>query len=103
MKKVTDANFKSMLGASKPAVVLKFGAAWCPPCRTLAVLLEQAAPQWEDEVDILEVDVDECPDVAADFGVSNVPTLVALRDGREVERIVGLTSRPALEGFMARI
>lgn len=103
MKKVTDADFESVIRRSKPAVVLRFSAEWSPPSRVLAGLIRRVTLQWEDEVDFLEVDVEECPRTAARFGVDDAPALVALRDGQETERLVGLPSRPALEGFLARI
>lgn len=103
MKKVTDSDFESAMRQAKPAVVVKFTAAWCPPCRVLGKLLEQVAPQWEGEVDFLEVDIDESPRTVAAFGVGAVPTLVAFRGRSEVERLMGAHSRPAVEGFLSRI
>ena len=86
--------------ASVP-VVVDFWAAWCAPCRMIAPVLADLAARRAGELKVVKVDVDRNPDLAARFGAQSIPLLVVLRDGREVDRIVGALPRPALEARLA--
>lgn len=94
---VTQANFESeVLGASRP-VILDFWAQWCAPCRALAPTLDDLAQSYAGRVTVGKVNVDEVPDLAAKFGVMNIPTLVFFKGGREVDRVVGVQPKNKLE------
>ena len=90
--KINAEEFESMAKESNIAVV-DFSATWCGPCRMLAPVLEQVSDQLGDKVDFYNLDVDEAPEVAAAFRVTNIPCLVLLKKGRLVSQSVGL--RPA--------
>ena len=68
---------------------MKFGAAWCQPCKRQALIFANIKSAIKD-VDFEEVDVDECPDLAAQFKIMSIPTLVFVKDGVEIDRVVGL-------------
>lgn len=70
--------------------VLKFGATWCGPCKRLNPIVEKLAGEFTDIV-FQAVDVDEGPEVGKQFSVRSVPTLVFLRDGKEVDRVIGMS------------
>ena len=92
--------FAAETTASVP-VVVDFWAAWCAPCRMIAPVLQDLAARHAGALKVVKVDVDRNLDLAARFGAQSIPLLVVLRDGREVDRIVGALPRPALEARLA--
>jgi thioredoxin 1 len=96
VSEVSDGAFeRDVLGSELP-VVLDFWAEWCPPCRALAPTFEELAKQYEGRVRFLKLNVDENAQVPQRFGIKGIPTLVFFDGGREVERIVGASSKDAL-------
>lgn len=95
----TSENFKTeVLEADKP-VLVDFNATWCPPCQALHPTLEAMADE-SDDYKIVTVDVDDEGALAEEYGVSGIPCLVAFRDGKEVDRRVGLQPRKRLEKML---
>ena len=96
---VVDADadtFAAETTASVP-VVADFWAAWCGPCRMISPVLEDLAKRHAGHLKVVKVDVDENPGLATRFGAQSIPLLVVIRDGHEVDRIVGALPRAALE------
>ena len=93
---VTDANYADLVEASSTPVLLDLWAAWCGPCRMLAPTIEGLARELSGRVMAGKLDVDANQRTAARFGVQSIPTLLILKDGREVDRLVGLQSREAI-------
>lgn len=91
-----DENLKQAIESGKP-VVVDFWATWCGPCRMIAPIVEELATQYEGQVTIGKYDVDEGTDMAVEYGVRNIPTLLFFKDGQLVDRNVGSTTRDALE------
>ena len=89
-------SFAAETSASVP-VVVDFWAAWCEPCRMISPVLEDLAGRHAGRLKVVKVDVDDNPGLAARFGALSIPLLVVIRDGREVDRIVGALPRAALE------
>jgi thioredoxin 1 len=94
---VNDGTFERDVAGSDVPVVLDFWAEWCPPCRALAPTFEELAKQYEGRVRFLKLNVDENQQVPQRFGIKGIPTLVFFDGGREVERVVGASSKAALE------
>lgn len=92
----TTANFDAEIEASVP-VLVDFWAAWCAPCRAVTPVLEQIAREHAGRVKVVKVDVDRSQELAARFGARSIPLLVFIREGREVDRIVGAQPRAAIE------
>ena len=76
--------------------VKKFSASWCGPCRTLAPTFNEVKNSFSG-VSFNEYDVDESSDVASQFGIRSVPTVILVKDGKEVRRIVGAQSKNIYE------
>jgi thioredoxin 2 len=99
---VTDGKFDALTRMSPHAVLVDFWAEWCAPCRQVAPVLEQLAAKWADRLLVAKLDTEAHPLTPERFGVRSIPTMVLLRKGLEVERIVGALPLPALEQRLER-
>jgi thioredoxin len=84
-------------------VLLDMWATWCGPCKILAPVIEELAVDLAGRVRVGKLDVDENPATAARFGVRSIPTLLVLRDGRELDRIVGVQPKPEIARRLTRV
>lgn len=84
-------------------VVVDFWAPWCAPCHQLAPLVERVAARFADEVDAIELNVDEAPEVARRYRIQSIPTLKAFRDGAVAGELAGMQSEQALVGLFAAV
>ena len=89
IKHLTTAEFEAAVEAA-PLAMVDFWASWCGPCKMLSPTVEALAEQYEGKVLVAKVNVDEEPELARAFGVMSIPTGVFLKNGREVDRKVGL-------------
>jgi len=89
IEKVHQADFQEKVLKSETPVLVDFYADWCPPCRAMAPVLERLAAE-TPSAKIVKVNVDHNPDLAAQYGIASIPTLIVFRDGRPVERHVGM-------------
>jgi thioredoxin 2 len=94
--KVTDANFAAEVERSPLLVLLDMWAPWCGPCGMVAPVIEELAAEMAGRVRVAKLNVDENPATAARFGVQSIPTLLLLKGGRELDRIVGVQSKAAI-------
>lgn len=87
---VTDGDFEAEVLKSKIPVVVDFWASWCTPCQVMGGLLDELGPEYEGRVNIFKLNVEQNRETAARFGVRSIPTVILFRDGKPVDRIVGL-------------
>ena len=92
---INDSNFKELLESGKP-VVVDFWAPWCGPCRSITPIVEELAEVYADRVVIGKYNVDDENDLAVEFGVRNIPTLLFFKNGELVERHVATITSDAL-------
>ncbi|HSK71650.1 MAG TPA: thioredoxin [Pyrinomonadaceae bacterium] len=93
---VTDQNFAGEVGKSALPVLLDFWAAWCGPCRMIAPIVDALAKELAGKARVGKLNVDENQMTAARFNVQSIPTLLILKNGQEVDRIVGVQSKEAI-------
>ncbi len=100
---VTDGDFQQIiLQSDKPAVV-DLWAEWCGPCHMIAPAVEQLAAAYDGRAVIAKLNVDENPNVPGRYGIMGIPTLLYFKDGKEVDRQVGVTSFTALAAKLERL
>ena len=100
---VTDATFDAEVEHSPLPVLLDMWAAWCGPCTMLAPVVEELAREMAGRVRVAKLDVDANPATAARFSVRSIPTLLVLRGGREVDRIVGVQPKAEIVRRLERV
>ena len=88
MKEINENEFSDK--TSKGLVLIDFGAEWCGPCKTLLPILEKVSKDYEGKMNIFSVDIDHSPSLAARHGVMSVPTMLVFKDGKQIDRMVGL-------------
>ena len=86
---VTSEDFKAeVLEASGP-VLVDFSATWCGPCRAIEPMISKLAEEFEGRVKVVKLDIDDAPDVAQEYNIRGVPTLLFIKGGEEFDRVVG--------------
>lgn len=85
---ITDSNYKEILAEGKPAVI-DFWAPWCGPCKMVGPIIDELAAEYEGKAIIGKCDVDDNDDVASEFGIRNIPTVLFFKDGQLVDKQVG--------------
>lgn len=87
---VTDTRFADDIARSPLPVLLDLWAEWCGPCHMVAPTIEKLAAELAGRVRVAKLNIDENPRTAAQFGVQSIPTLLILKDGQEVDRLIGV-------------
>ena len=98
---VTDADFSETV-KKHPVALIDFWAEWCGPCRALAPTIEELHKEYAGKVFVGKLDVDQNPQTAESFQVFSIPTLIVMKNGQEVDRIVGCVPKKSIEAVLKK-
>jgi len=93
---ITSENFKSLKNGDLPLVV-DFWATWCGPCRMVAPIISELAEKYDGKIVVGKCDVEENDDLAAEYGIRNIPTILFIKNGEVVDKLVGAVSKAVFE------
>lgn len=99
---VTDSNFKSEILGSKLPVLVDFWAVWCSPCRAIAPHVEALAKEYDGKVRVGKCDIDSNSEVATQYDIRSIPTLLVFKEGKVVGQVVGAVPRAKIEDLIKK-
>lgn len=102
VKYVTDSSFEQDVLQSAKPVLVDFWAEWCAPCRMLAPTIDAIADQYGENAGVVKVNVDDNTATAQRYGIKGIPTLILFSGGKEVERVVGATSKESISRMIEK-
>jgi thioredoxin 1 len=99
---VTDGSFKDEVIDSDLPVLVDFWAPWCGPCRMVAPVVDEIAEQYDGQIKVVKVNTDENPNVASQYGIRSIPTLMIFKGGQRVDMVVGAVPKTTLANTLEK-
>ena len=97
---LSNDNFKQEVLDSAVPVLVDFWAPWCSPCRMIAPVVDEIAGEYDGKAKVGKLNVDDNRQIAVDFGVMSIPTLIVFKGGKAVDRVIGFKSKGDLKGLI---
>ena len=102
VKNISEFDFQEVVLKNKKPLLVDFYAVWCSPCRMQAPVLDELASELSGKIKVCKVNVDEAERLAINYGINSIPALLVFKDGKVVEKSVGLTSKAELSSMLIR-
>jgi thioredoxin 1 len=99
---VTDASFEQDVLKSDVPVLVDFWAPWCGPCRMVAPIVDEIAKEYEGKIRVFKLNTDENPNVASQYGIRSIPTLMLFKGGQKVDTVVGAVPKNTLSSTISK-
>ncbi|PSO58933.1 MAG: thioredoxin [Cyanobacteria bacterium QH_9_48_43] len=99
---VTDTSFQDDVLESEVPVLVDFWAPWCGPCRMVTPVVDEIADQYEGQVKVVKLNTDENPNVASQYGIRSIPTLMIFKGGERVDMVVGAVPKTTLANTLEK-
>lgn len=99
---LTDSSFDEEVFEAKLPVLVDFWADWCGPCRTMGPVIEQIAEEFEGQLKVAKLNVDDNPGAASFYGIRGIPTMILFKEGKPVEEVIGAVPKEQLVEIISR-
>lgn len=93
---VNDSNFEEVVMNAELPVLVDFWAEWCGPCKMMLPVVEEVSQEFAGKLLVVKIDVDSCPNIASSFGIRNIPTMLFIKKGEVVDKMVGAAPKSTL-------
>lgn len=103
MNQINSVDFKTQVLDSPVPVLVDFFAVWCGPCQMQTPVLEELSGTWSDKIKIVKIDVDQNQEIAGQYGVMSIPTIIIFKTGQPINQLIGFQSKEKLEGIFKEL
>ena len=99
---VTNENYESIINGNNP-VLVDFWATWCGPCRMVGPVIENLADEYAGKAAVCKVNVDDMPDLASQYKIMSIPTVMVIKNGEILDKAVGVRTKEEYQGMIEKI